>query len=177
MQLIHVRIYGTSLKSPFPLLTLLTIHLPRHTAGESEYWFAMIKVLLIVIFIIVGLIYDWGGVIGHPGPVRTLLSHLTPKPPTHPLTYSHTPSPSSAFPGPLKLAQQPSLHRRLLHLRPNIRLRLLLLRRRRTRLARRRRVEKAAQDDPESRASDVPADYHFLCSCDFGDWVVYQLAG
>jgi amino acid permease len=27
----------------------------------------MIKVALIVIFIIVGLIYDWGGVIGRPG--------------------------------------------------------------------------------------------------------------
>ncbi|CCL99553.1 uncharacterized protein FIBRA_01571 [Fibroporia radiculosa] len=45
MQLIHVRVYG-----------------------ESEYWFAMIKVLLIVLFIIVGLIYDWGGVRHHPGP-------------------------------------------------------------------------------------------------------------
>ncbi|PCH40681.1 amino acid permease [Wolfiporia cocos MD-104 SS10] len=45
MQLIHVRVYG-----------------------ESEYWFAMIKVLLIVLFIIVGLIYDWGGVKKHPGP-------------------------------------------------------------------------------------------------------------
>ncbi|KAH8092518.1 amino acid permease-domain-containing protein [Cristinia sonorae] len=45
MQLIHVRVYG-----------------------ESEYWFALIKVILIVLFIIVGLIYDWGGVIHHPGP-------------------------------------------------------------------------------------------------------------
>ncbi|KAI0677739.1 amino acid permease-domain-containing protein [Trametes maxima] len=45
MQLIHVRVYG-----------------------ESEYWFAMIKVVMIVLFIIVGLIFDWGGVRGHPGP-------------------------------------------------------------------------------------------------------------
>ncbi|KAI0757972.1 amino acid permease-domain-containing protein [Fomes fomentarius] len=45
MQLIHVRVYG-----------------------ESEYWFAMIKVLMIIVFIFVGLIYDWGGVRGHPGP-------------------------------------------------------------------------------------------------------------
>jgi len=45
MQLIHVRVYG-----------------------ESEYWFAMIKVVMIVFFIIVGLIYNWGGVHGHPGP-------------------------------------------------------------------------------------------------------------
>lgn len=26
------------------------------------------QVFLIVLFIVVGLIYDWGGVIGHPGP-------------------------------------------------------------------------------------------------------------
>ncbi|KAI8989904.1 amino acid permease-domain-containing protein [Trametes punicea] len=45
MQLIHVRVYG-----------------------ESEYWFAMIKVLMIIVFIFVGLIYDWGGVHGRPGP-------------------------------------------------------------------------------------------------------------
>ncbi|KAI0328228.1 hypothetical protein GY45DRAFT_1255432 [Cubamyces sp. BRFM 1775] len=45
MQLIHVRVYG-----------------------ESEYWFAMIKVLMIIVFIFVGLIFDWGGVHGRPGP-------------------------------------------------------------------------------------------------------------
>jgi amino acid permease len=38
-------------------------------AGESEYWFALIKVLMVIVFILVGLIYDWGGVKGHPGPV------------------------------------------------------------------------------------------------------------
>ncbi|TBU58638.1 amino acid permease-domain-containing protein [Dichomitus squalens] len=48
MQLIHVRVYG-----------------------ESEYWFAMIKVVMIIVFIFVGLIYDWGGVRGHPGPGRS----------------------------------------------------------------------------------------------------------
>lgn len=46
----------------------------RRFTGESEYWFAMIKVLMIIVFIIVGLIYDWGGVRGHPGPVRISLS-------------------------------------------------------------------------------------------------------
>ncbi|KAJ7319073.1 amino acid permease/ SLC12A domain-containing protein [Mycena albidolilacea] len=42
--------------------------LPVRNYGEAEFWLAGIKVLLIVLFIIVGLIYDWGGVIGHPGP-------------------------------------------------------------------------------------------------------------
>jgi amino acid permease len=36
-----------------------------------ELWLALIKVILIVLFIIVGLIYDWGGVVHHPGPVST----------------------------------------------------------------------------------------------------------
>ncbi|KIJ13360.1 hypothetical protein PAXINDRAFT_81447 [Paxillus involutus ATCC 200175] len=45
LQLVHVRVYG-----------------------ESEYWFALIKVLMIIVFIFVGLIYDWGGIKGHPGP-------------------------------------------------------------------------------------------------------------
>ena len=38
-------------------------------SGESEYWLSMIKVIMIILFIIVGLIYDWGGIKGHPGPV------------------------------------------------------------------------------------------------------------
>ncbi|KAJ7172882.1 amino acid permease/ SLC12A domain-containing protein [Mycena crocata] len=42
--------------------------LPVRNYGEAEFWLAGIKVLLIILFIIVGLIYDWGGVIGHPGP-------------------------------------------------------------------------------------------------------------
>lgn len=45
LQLIHVRVYG-----------------------ESEYWLSMIKVVMIILFIIVGLIYDWGGIKHHPGP-------------------------------------------------------------------------------------------------------------
>ncbi|KAH7910314.1 amino acid permease-domain-containing protein [Hygrophoropsis aurantiaca] len=49
-QLIHVRVYG-----------------------ESEYWFALIKVLMVILFIFVGLIFDWGGVKGHPGPASTSL--------------------------------------------------------------------------------------------------------
>ncbi|KAJ7035989.1 amino acid permease [Mycena alexandri] len=42
--------------------------LPVKNYGEAEFWLAGIKVFLIVLFIIVGLIYDWGGVRGHPGP-------------------------------------------------------------------------------------------------------------
>ena len=44
--------------------------------GESEYWFAMIKVIMIILFIIVGLIYDWGGIKGHPGPVGAFIIQL-----------------------------------------------------------------------------------------------------
>ncbi|GAA5929168.1 amino acid permease [Sporobolomyces koalae] len=36
--------------------------------GEAEFYLAFIKVILIVMFIIVGLIYDWGGIRNHPGP-------------------------------------------------------------------------------------------------------------
>ncbi|KAJ7670605.1 amino acid permease-domain-containing protein [Mycena polygramma] len=42
--------------------------LPVRNYGEAEFWLSGIKVLLILLFIIVGLMYDWGGVIGHPGP-------------------------------------------------------------------------------------------------------------
>ncbi|PPR07250.1 hypothetical protein CVT26_012508 [Gymnopilus dilepis] len=49
-----------------PIFALQLIHVRVY--GESEYWFAMVKVLMIVLFIIVGLIFDWGGVKGHPGP-------------------------------------------------------------------------------------------------------------
>ncbi|KAI0083374.1 amino acid permease/ SLC12A domain-containing protein [Irpex rosettiformis] len=49
-----------------PIFAVQLIHVRAY--GELEYWFAMIKVLLIVVFIIVGLIYDWGGIKGHPGP-------------------------------------------------------------------------------------------------------------
>ncbi|RDB20075.1 Lysine-specific permease [Hypsizygus marmoreus] len=45
LQLIHVRVYG-----------------------ETEYWLALVKVLMIIIFIFVGLIYDWGGIKRHRGP-------------------------------------------------------------------------------------------------------------
>lgn len=37
------------------------------TFAEAEYWLALIKVVTVVLFIIVGLIYNWGGVIDHPG--------------------------------------------------------------------------------------------------------------
>ncbi|PPQ77160.1 hypothetical protein CVT25_010788 [Psilocybe cyanescens] len=49
-----------------PIFALQLIHVRVY--GESEYWFALIKVVMIIFFIIVGLIFDWGGVKGHPGP-------------------------------------------------------------------------------------------------------------
>ncbi|KDR69445.1 hypothetical protein GALMADRAFT_1352458 [Galerina marginata CBS 339.88] len=49
-----------------PIFALQLIHVRVY--GESEYWFALIKVIMIVFFIIVGLIFDWGGVKAHPGP-------------------------------------------------------------------------------------------------------------
>ncbi|KIJ69699.1 hypothetical protein HYDPIDRAFT_79112 [Hydnomerulius pinastri MD-312] len=49
-----------------PIFIMQLIHVGVY--GESEYWLALIKVLMIIIFIFVGLIYDWGGVKGHPGP-------------------------------------------------------------------------------------------------------------
>ncbi|CAA7259463.1 unnamed protein product [Cyclocybe aegerita] len=49
-----------------PMFALQLIHVRVY--GETEYWFAMIKVVMIIFFIIVGLIYDWGGVKNHPGP-------------------------------------------------------------------------------------------------------------
>ncbi|KAL4076475.1 amino acid permease, theoretically lysine-specific [Scleroderma citrinum] len=48
-----------------PIFALQLIHVRVY--GESEYWFALIKVLMIVVFIFVGLIYDWGGIKAHPG--------------------------------------------------------------------------------------------------------------
>lgn len=50
----------------FPIFAMQLIHVRVY--GESEYWFAMIKVVMVILFIFVGLIYNWGGVIGHPGP-------------------------------------------------------------------------------------------------------------
>jgi amino acid permease len=32
------------------------------TYGETEFWFALIKVIFIILFIIVGLLYDWGAI-------------------------------------------------------------------------------------------------------------------
>ncbi|KAL8283977.1 hypothetical protein RQP46_005090 [Phenoliferia psychrophenolica] len=49
-----------------PVFALQLINVRAY--AESEYWLALIKVIMIVLFVIVGLIYDWGGVIGHPGP-------------------------------------------------------------------------------------------------------------
>ena len=60
--------YLARICSRFVLGGICTISLRR----ESEYWLALIKVILIVLFIIVGLIYDCGGIKNHPGPVRAL---------------------------------------------------------------------------------------------------------
>lgn len=42
----------------------------------------MIKVIMIIVFIFVGLIYDWGGVRGHPGPVSSPSTLLLPSHPS-----------------------------------------------------------------------------------------------
>lgn len=69
-----------------PVFALQLINVRAY--AESEYWLALIKVIMVVLFVIVGLIYDWGGVIvrrtvetsdssltplsqGHPGPGRS----------------------------------------------------------------------------------------------------------
>ncbi|OJA11654.1 hypothetical protein AZE42_08380 [Rhizopogon vesiculosus] len=62
----QVRAWEWALVIIVPVFLLQLIHVRVY--GESEYWFALIKVLMIVSFIFVGLIYDWGGVKGHPGP-------------------------------------------------------------------------------------------------------------
>lgn len=56
------------------------MYLSSIIAGESEYWFALIKVLMVIVFICVGLIFDWGGVKGHPGPVRFVSHPLVERP-------------------------------------------------------------------------------------------------
>lgn len=56
---------------PIFLLQLVNVRV----YGESEYWFATIKVLMIIIFILVGLIYDWGGIKNHPGPGLSNFQH------------------------------------------------------------------------------------------------------
>ena len=74
LQLIHVRVYGILFFGWTPYILI------RHVTGESEYWLSMIKVVMIVLFIIVGLIYDWGGIKHHPGPVSpTLPQTSTPE--------------------------------------------------------------------------------------------------
>ena len=60
-QSLRCGLFFLNLLPPCQLILLLV--------GESEYWLSMIKVIMIILFIIVGLIYDWGGIEGHPGPV------------------------------------------------------------------------------------------------------------
>ncbi|KZT06560.1 uncharacterized protein LAESUDRAFT_736951 [Laetiporus sulphureus 93-53] len=62
----RIRPWGWALIIIAPIFIMQLIHVRVY--GESEYWFAMIKVILIILFIIVGLIYDWGGIHKHPGP-------------------------------------------------------------------------------------------------------------
>ncbi|KDQ09449.1 hypothetical protein BOTBODRAFT_117179 [Botryobasidium botryosum FD-172 SS1] len=61
-----LRPWAWSLIIVIPIFLLQLIHVRMY--GESEYWFAMIKVLMIIVFIIAGLLYDWGAVKHHPGP-------------------------------------------------------------------------------------------------------------
>jgi len=69
LQLIHVRVYGKCNRQ-LQCLGLILL-------GETEYWFALIKVLMILFFIVVGLIYDWGGIKNHPGPVSHMIHAYT----------------------------------------------------------------------------------------------------
>ncbi|KAI6043723.1 amino acid permease/ SLC12A domain-containing protein [Pisolithus marmoratus] len=62
----HIQPWQWALIIIVPVFALQLIHVRVY--GESEYWFALIKVLMIVIFILVGLVYDWGGIKGHSGP-------------------------------------------------------------------------------------------------------------
>lgn len=62
----HVQAWQWALVIIVPVFLLQLIHVRVY--GESEYWFALIKVLMIIVFIFTGLIYDWGGIKGHPGP-------------------------------------------------------------------------------------------------------------
>ncbi|KAF8967529.1 amino acid permease-domain-containing protein [Flammula alnicola] len=48
-----------------PIFALQLIHVKVY--GEYEYWFAMIKVVMIIFLFIVGLMFDWTGGKGHPG--------------------------------------------------------------------------------------------------------------
>jgi len=162
LQLIHVRVYGIFFSGLTPF------SLTCHVTGESEYWLSMIKVVMIVLFIIVGLIYDWGGIKHHPGPVS----------PTLPQT--STPENDAAFffaPGSFQLPRRPSVHRRLLRLRPNLRLRILLLWWDRTGSHRRRGVCQTLQVSSHSYQSHVLPNRHFLSPHYSHDWVVHQSWG
>ncbi|KAG6331325.1 hypothetical protein ID866_7763 [Astraeus odoratus] len=64
----HIQPWQWALVIIVPIFALQLIHVRVY--GESEYWLALIKVLMIIVFVIVGLIYDWGGIKGHPGPGR-----------------------------------------------------------------------------------------------------------
>ncbi|KAH7104303.1 amino acid permease/ SLC12A domain-containing protein [Auriculariales sp. MPI-PUGE-AT-0066] len=61
--------WGWALVLIVPIFAMQLIHV--RVFGESEAWFALIKVLLVVLFIFFGLLYDWGAfdkVAAEPGP-------------------------------------------------------------------------------------------------------------
>ena len=127
----------------------------------------MIKVVLIVLFIIVGLIYDWGGVIGHPGPVSTHILQLS-------CAYIEL---SYLTAGPVQLPQWPSFHRRLQRIRSDVRLCVLLVWRCRACFARSWRVDSSSRHHPSCGQGDLFPYHHFLYPNDAHHRTLHQLAG
>ncbi|EJD55389.1 hypothetical protein AURDEDRAFT_109729 [Auricularia subglabra TFB-10046 SS5] len=62
----HVPSWAWALVLIVPIFAIQLIHVRVY--GESEAWFALIKVLLVILFIFFGLLYDWGAFKSHPGP-------------------------------------------------------------------------------------------------------------
>jgi len=145
------------------LAPVISIELFR-TSGESEYWFAMVKVILIVFFIIVGLIFDWGGVKGHPGPVCAY-SYIMK---------NNNPMSTYRITGPLELPKRTGLPRWFCGLRSDLRLRVLLLRWYRTRGRRCWGIREALQIRASSDQSHFLPHYLILYTYHLDDWLVHQ---
>jgi hypothetical protein len=82
--------------------------------GEMELWFALAKVILVVLFIIVGLIYDWGGVLHHSGPASALLM-MQRRPDAHVPSFRASPTfgmvrPFPGSPSSRRRSASPSTH-------------------------------------------------------------------
>lgn len=118
---------------------------------------------MIILFILVGLIYDWGGIKDHPGPVRKQVGSPA-------LIPTHTS-------GALQFPKRTSVRGRIFQLCTNVCVRVLLFRRRRTRRHRRWRVGASVEISAECRESDVFPHRTLLCPYYPHDRVVYQLAG